>query len=229
LRNECTEAGFCLAEGLHLLEEALASDCEIGAILASESAAPEAARAAAGQEITVVPDGVFRTLATTETTQGILTLIRFRPSTLEALFAGEALVIIIDGVQDPGNAGTIARAAEAFGASGVVFLKGSASPFHPKTIRASAGSLFRVPFVHGPESIDTAVPLYAAMPRAARTVAETDLKQPCGIIIGSEGRGVSERFRARAVGFRIPTNRVESLNAAAAAAVILYEARRQRC
>ena len=78
--------------------------------------------------------------------------------TLSSCSADAALVVVLDGVQDPGNAGAIVRAAEAFGATGVLFLKGTVSPFNPKTLRASAGSLFRVPFVHG---------LDAALARAA--------------------------------------------------------------
>ena len=78
--------------------------------------------------------------------------------TLPQLFRGRSLVVVLDGLQDPGNAGTIARAAEAFGATGMLFLKGTVSPFNAKTLRASAGSLFRVPFVHG---------LDAALARAA--------------------------------------------------------------
>ena len=90
-------------------------------------------------------------------------------------FSGAALVVVLDGLQDPGNAGTIVRAAEAFGATGVLFLKGTVSPFNPKTLRASAGSLFRVPFLHGVDAAtaraalqQNGVELFAAMPAAPR-------------------------------------------------------------
>jgi TrmH family RNA methyltransferase len=146
--------------------------------------------------------------------------------------------VLLDGMQDPGNAGTIARAAEAFGATGVMFLKGSVSPHNPKTLRASAGSLFRLPYQHG---VDPALAraalrqnkteLYAAVParqKAARPLTEVDFTSPCGLVIGNEAHGVSEELRSAALDVSIPTVRVESLNAAVAAGILLYEARRQR-
>jgi TrmH family RNA methyltransferase len=155
------------------------------------------------------------------------------------LFRGRSLVVALDGVQDPGNAGTIVRAAEAFGATGVMFLKGTTSPFNPKTLRASAGSLFRVPFVH---SIDPELALasfqqnkvdaYAGVPFSGKNHVKSlplaDFTRKCAVIIGSEGRGVSESLHGSAIDLAIPTVGVESLNAAMAASVILYEARRQR-
>jgi RNA methyltransferase, TrmH family len=148
-------------------------------------------------------------------------------------------VVVLDGLQDPGNAGTIVRAAEAFGATGIVFLKGTASPHNPKTLRAAAGSLFRVPFLHGvapATAIATlrqnGVKLVAAMPPVASmpadTLSTTDLTGRCALIIGSEAHGVSEVWRSAAAPVSIPTVGVESLNAAVAAGILLYEARRQR-
>jgi TrmH family RNA methyltransferase len=146
---------------------------------------------------------------------------------------------VLDGLQDPGNAGTIVRAAEAFGATGILFLKGTASPHNPKTLRASAGSLFRLPFLYGvapATAIGTlrqnGVKLVAAMPSVSTTPADslaaTDLTGRCALIIGSEAHGVSEVWRSAAAPVSIPTVGVESLNAAVAAGVLLYEARRQR-
>jgi TrmH family RNA methyltransferase len=158
---------------------------------------------------------------------------------LEQLFRGNSLVVVLDGLQDPGNAGAILRAAEAFGATGAMFLKGTVSPFNPKTLRASAGSLFRVPFLHGmdPELARAAlqqnkVELYAAVPARPdgllRPLGEVDLTGRCGLIIGNEARGVSGELRSAALDVSIPTVGVESLNAAVAAGILLYEARRQR-
>jgi len=151
------------------------------------------------------------------------------------LFRGQSLVVVLDGIQDPGNAGSIVRSAEAFGATGVLFLRGSVNPYHPKTLRAAAGSLFRMPVVYGlDEDLARAaleqrrLDIYAAAPRGAKHLKDVDLTRRCAIVIGSEGRGVSEKLRAAALDLRIPTAGVESLNASVAAGVLLYEARRQR-
>jgi TrmH family RNA methyltransferase len=114
-----------------------------------------------------------------------------------------------------------------------MFLKGTVSPHHPKTLRASAGSLFRIPLATGATAADLNRPglsLYAAMPftGSQRMAGDVDFKLPCAIVIGSEGRGVSPEVHALCEEIAIPTVAVESLNAAAAAAVLLYEARRQR-
>jgi TrmH family RNA methyltransferase len=149
------------------------------------------------------------------------------------LFRGRALVVVLDGLQDPGNAGAIVRAAEAFGATGAMFLKGTAGPFNPKTLRASAGSLFRVPYLHGLEPAvaraaleEHGVARYAAVPGKAGAMA--DLTVACALIVGNEARGVSREMRAGSQEVSIPTLAVESLNAAMAAGILLYEARRQR-
>jgi TrmH family RNA methyltransferase len=145
------------------------------------------------------------------------------------------MLAVLDGLQDPGNAGAVVRAAEAFGATGVLFVKGSAGPFHPKTLRASAGSVFRVPFLAGVPADEAAgmlrrLDIYAAMPftGSERLAEDADFTRPCALVVGNEGRGVSEELRAVATSVAIPTMGVESLNASVAAAVLLYEIRRQR-
>jgi len=148
-------------------------------------------------------------------------------------------VVVLDGLQDPGNAGAILRAAEAFGATGALFVKGTVSPHNPKTIRASAGSVFRVPFLFGMDAAlaraalqQNRVELYAGVPAraacAARALADVDFARPCGLVIGNEARGVGSVLRAAAHDVSIPTVGVESLNAAVATGILLYEARRQR-
>ncbi|HEY1848084.1 MAG TPA: RNA methyltransferase [Opitutaceae bacterium] len=156
--------------------------------------------------------------------------IRREPLGLRELANG--LTLALDGVQDPGNAGAIVRVAEAFGASGAVFLKGTVNPYNPKCVRGSVGSVFRVPLVSAIQADEilglAEIAWYAAMPRAQKLVSDANLAAPCGIIIGSEGHGVGPVLAARATGLRIPTSGVESLNAAVAAGILLYEARRQR-
>ena len=148
-RGSLTDEGWCIAESFHLLDEALRGPCEIKAVLAAEGAraAVEAhGQRLAGVKVVFVPDALFAGIAATEASQGVMALVRPREWKFQQLLHGKALVVVLDGLQDPGNAGTIVRAAEAFGATGILFLKGTASPHNPKTLRASAGSLFRLPF-----------------------------------------------------------------------------------
>ncbi len=242
VRGSLTSDGWCVAETFHLLEEALRSDCDVRVVLAAESvrsAAESHVRRLSGIRVVVLPDPLLDRLSSTETSQGVMALVKPPVWKLEQLFRGRALVVVLDGLQDPGNAGAIARAAEAFGATGMMFLKGSVSPWNPKTLRASAGSLFRVPYLHGVDAAlaraalqQNKVELYAGVPARngapARPVAEVDFTARCGLIVGNETRGVSQGLRSAALDVSIPTVGVESLNAAMAAGILLYEARRQR-
>jgi TrmH family RNA methyltransferase len=237
-RGARTREGYCVAETVHLLEEALGSGCAIGAVLAAEAArstVEDRLRRRPETRLLVLADALFQSLSDTEAAQGVMALVRPPEWKLDQLFAGQALVVVLDGVQDPGNAGAIIRAAEAFGATGLVFLKGTVSPYNPKAVRASAGSVFRVRLVAGTEAVPARAALeghgldvYAAAPSGAMDLGQARLARGCAFVIGSEGRGVSQEWSAGATGLRIPTSRVESLNAATAAAILLYEARRQR-
>lgn len=238
LRGSTTDQGFAVAESFHLLEEALRSDCEISAVFAAESvrsAVESHVRGLKTIKVTVLPDDLFRTISATESSQGVMALVRPPHWTIEQLFRGRSLTVILDGVQDPGNAGAILRAAEAFGATGVFFLKGTVNPYNTKCLRASAGSVFRVPLVPAMDSHlllaaieQRKLDLFALMPKGSQELGESNFTRKCAIIVGSEGRGVSERLRAKAVDIRIPTAGVESLNAALAAGIVLYVARKQR-
>jgi RNA methyltransferase, TrmH family len=236
-KGSLTDDGFAVAEGFHLLEEALKSNADIGAVIVSQSVKSAIQSHVKGLKMRVltVRDPDFAALASTETPQRVVTLVRPPAWTLDQLLRGRALVAVLDGIQDPGNAGAILRAAEAFGATGAAFLKGSVSPYNPKCMRASAGSVFRLPIAAAlDESLLVAAlgkkrgVLYAAMPHADVLVSDANFKTSCAIVIGSEGRGVSERLAELAKPLRIPTTGVESLNAAVAAGILFYEARRQR-
>jgi TrmH family RNA methyltransferase len=233
-----TSQGWCVAETVHLLEEALASRCTVKQVLAAESARDRLPRLA-GVKLALLPDELLRRISGTESSQGVIALVEPLAWQVEQLFEKPALVVVLDALQDPGNAGAIIRAAEAFGATGAIFLKGTASPFNPKTLRASAGSLFRVPFLYGMDAAMARsafeahhVALYAAVPSKADSdacdVTKADLTAACALVVGNEGRGVSREWRGVARGVSIPTMAVESLNAAMAAGILLYEARRQR-
>jgi len=239
LNGSLTDDGFAVAESLHLLEEALESGCEIGSVVVAESARSSLA-VYAGRlrrtRVSVVADSVFSKLATTQVPQGVLALVKPPMWTFERLLREEkTLLVVLDGVQDPGNAGAILRASEAFGASGALFLKGTVSPYNPKCLRASAGSLFRMPLVASiaedwflAAMATHQITLFAATPHASNLVASANLAGPCAVVIGSEGRGVSPTLESHAIRLRIPTSKVESLNAAVAAGVFLYEVASQR-
>ena len=237
-RGSLTTDGLLVAETFHLLEEALRSDLEVRWVIAAagvRSAVESHVRGLAGVRVVVLPESLFQQLGSTETAQGVIALVRPPEWKLENLFRGVPLVVVLDGLQDPGNAGAIVRAAEAFGASGVVFLKGTVSPYNAKTVRASAWSLFRLPFLTGLDAElakaafrQRKLRLFAADPRGDAPIAQADLRSAAALIIGSEAHGVSDNLRQGSFALRIPTRGVESLNAATAAAVILYEASRQR-
>lgn len=230
-RGTLTEQGLCVAEGPHLLQEALRSGCKVETVLLAESA-PEPP-ASTARTITL-PDALFRGLSSTESSQGVIALVQPPRWDLDAIFQVTPLVLVLDAIQDPGNAGTMLRAAEAFHATGVLLLKGSVNPYNPKALRASAGSVFRMPWINLDEQpfLDLAaakrIPLYAALPQASQKISECDFSGPAMLIVGSEGHGIRASIRAIASPVTIPTSGVESLNAGIAAAILLYEAHSQR-
>ncbi len=172
-----------------------------------------------GQEI-VFSDSLFRAVAETKTSQGVLALFR-RPCNAD-VFASGQLLVALDAVQDPGNVGTIVRLAAAFDAA-VALLPGCADPFSPKAIRASAGAILNVPIasVSVQQLTGAGRPLlYADIDGETRAPAKTDI-----LVLGSEGGGVSEEIRRHGNPVAIKTSgRVESLNVAAAAAILLWQA-----
>ena len=233
-----TSGGLWVAESFHLLEEALRSGRDVEAILASTSAlsAVEAVLNGRGPGLLrAVDDPVFERMSGAATTQGVIALVRPPEWTIEQVFQGCSLVVVLDGIQDPGNAGAILRSAEAFGATGAILLSGTAHPANPKTLRASAGSLFRLACAEGitarqarAECASRRVQVYATSPGAGRRVEDCDLTRPSAVVFGSEAHGVSDVLEETSESLHVPTRGVESLNVAAAAAVILYEASRQR-
>jgi TrmH family RNA methyltransferase len=206
----------------------------VDSVIASESArrAIEEQFSDENLNVALVPEQLFKTIAATETSQGLIALVEPPEWKIDQLFTSASLIVVLDGIQDPGNAGTIVRTAEAFAATGVMFLRGSVSPFNSKTLRASAGSLFRVPFVAALEPAiaraalqQNRIQLYAGMPHEGEHT-RPKIERPCALVIGNEGRGVSEEFRSLSQAISIPTAGVESLNASIAAAILLYEAYR---
>ena len=229
-------------EGPHLLEEALRAGLHVTAIFVAQGAEQllDALPVPPETEILRLPAKLLASALATETPQPIAALVE-PPDWTWAQVLGERqggaeVVVVLAGLQDPGNLGTILRSAEAFGASGVVTLPGTVSAWNPKAVRASAGSVFRVPRLAASEQEcleelrKARVKVLAAEVRAAQPADRIDLAGPVAFIIGNEGNGLAETLASKAdARITIPcTGPVESLNAAVAASVLLYEAARQR-
>ena len=235
-RGTPTANGCALAESPHLLTEAVRSGIEIERVFVSERVQANVAASIPPHlpiPLHPVADRLFAELSTTSRSQGVLALVKLPVWEPDAVFAG--LTLALDGVQEPGNAGTIARSAEAFGASGIVFLKGSAAPTNPKALRAAAGSLFRLPFLTGTGaetllgmSKERSKTIFAAEARGGVPLIDAELSPNSTVIIGSETHGVAPILLAEAIPLEIATKGVESLNASVAASVILYEHARRR-
>lgn len=232
-----TEDGLIVAEGPHLLEEALGGEWQIEQVFATARARARHSQllSKVDAETVEVSERAFASTAATDSTQEVLALVRPCNWSWKDLLGARALVVVLDGIQDPGNAGTIVRSAEAFGASGVVFLKGCVRVANGKLLRAAAGSMFRVPFLEAigvQEFLDQArvngVGLYALKTHAPTTLDDADLRTRCALAVGSEGAGMSPELLAGAQAVSIPTVKVESLNAATACSIALFEAHRQR-
>lgn len=245
-RAEPTPEGFCAVEGVRILEEAIRSRLKFHAVFFRESAQNLAERLlpqiGTHVETLLLPDKLFNTSVPSEAPQGVAALVQvkqFSPEdVLERLQLGPIIVVV--GLQDPGNLGTIFRSAEAFGSAGVMLGEGTVSPFNSKVIRASAGSIFRIPLVtarsaSGMEKLCATmraaeVRLIATSSHKGVALAQANLTRNLAVFIGSEGSGLSRELFSRVDELvTIPHNpQVESLNAGVAGSIILYEAARQR-
>ena len=226
-------------EGMHLVQEALASDIDVQTIFVEsgkEHLLDELPLSAGMDILSLAPD-VLASVVSTETPQPLAALARLPRFTLDDVFGKSGtppLVIISAGLQDPGNLGTLVRSAEAFGATGMVLLPGTVSLWNAKTLRASSGSAFRFPVVN----CENDALLQATKQRGVRLLAavahdggfEHDLRGPVALLIGNEGSGLSQEWIDAADGsISIPCpGLTESLNAAVAGSVLLYEAARLR-
>jgi RNA methyltransferase, TrmH family len=227
-------SGLIAIEGEHLLEEAVSSAKALKTVFVSERRdVPDFVPG--GVEIVRLANDVFQSCVETQTPQGIAALLVPPVGSVADMLRGTPLLLIAVGLQDPGNLGTLVRSAEAFGATGVLTTPGTVSAWNQKAIRASAGSVFRVPIAAAtPEAMETleqqGVKLLAAMKDDATPIDEASLTGAVAFLIGNEGAGLSESWLAMAderVTIPCP-GEVESLNAAVAGSLLLYEASRQR-
>jgi TrmH family RNA methyltransferase len=241
-RAELTPDGQCAIEGVKLIEEALRHAQRVAAVFFSESARPLAEKLlpqiGERTETLILPDALFKSVVPSEAPQGLAALVTLRPFTSKQLLdrASTGPLVVVAGLQDPGNLGTIMRSAEAFGAAGVFLTEGTVSPYNSKATRGSAGSIFRAPFMRlaSAELIPLlrkrGARLLATSSHKGTPLAEANWTVPLAIFIGNEGAGLPrEIMHQMDETLVIPqAERVESLNAGVAASIVLYEAARNR-
>ena len=225
-------SGLIALEGEHLLKAALAAGQPIKTIFLTESL-PIPSWLPRSIELVRLPGDIFASVTDTRTPQGIAALLIPPTHTLEPLLTHpRALILIAVALQDPGNLGTLIRSAEAFGATAVLTTPNTVNPWNQKSVRASAGSIFRLPIAQiTPEDLTgSSLQILATVPTDATPIHQLDLTQPTAILIGNEGAGLPQDWLALATQTTtIPTpGPVESLNAAVAASILLYESSRQR-
>ncbi len=244
-----TPGGVVGVEGPHLVEEALRAGLRFRCLFIGESVSffrsVSSNRQFENCETLAVPSAILNSVLETKTPQPVAALFEPPEWTWDHVFPQPrlfpqpqppALILVLAGLQDPGNLGTILRSAEAFGASGVVALPGTVNPWNQKAMRASAGSVFRVPLIQA--GVDECfarlreggIQVLTTAAQGATAADAVDLGGPIALLIGNEGNGVPEEIATLADGaVTIPCpGPVESLNASVAASVLLYEASRQR-
>ena len=242
------EEGLFVAEGIKMFREAPPERIEkiyLGASFAEKGTWREILREKGLEEkaeslTEVVEDKVFKSLSDTVTPQGVLCLIRIKESTLEEMIPEEkpALLMILEDLQDPGNLGTILRTGEGAGITGVILSKNSVDIYNPKVIRSTMGSVYRVPFCYTSSIQEEILPWlrekkitgYAAHLEGKNSYDQEDYTKATAFFIGNEGNGLSRELSQKAdIWIRIPMEgQVESLNAAMASGILMYEAYRQR-
>jgi len=230
-------------EGIHLVQEALRSgaDLECVAFDVEQGIPSELSSQMARTDKEVqwigVSAAVIAKCSDTKTPQPVFAVVRKRPTDIDVLLQlKSSLVIVLDGVQDPGNVGTIIRTADAAGADGVIIGRGSADIYNPKTIRSTMGSIFHLPVVEGdllellPQAKENGVRIISTSLQATSTCYGYDFTGPSWLLLGNEAKGVSvEAQKLVDDSLIIPMKgQAESLNVAMASTVILFEAMRQR-
>jgi len=249
--GELTETGYCAVEGVRIVEEAIRSGLRFHAVFFRESFQSRAVRLlpqiAEHVDTLLLPDNLFDSIVPSESPQGVAALVRLKEFSVEDILERMQVgpIVVLAGLQDPGNLGTILRSAEAFGSAGAILGEGTVSPFNQKAVRASAGSLFRLPVVHGNGAGEKAaikleavcgklrtqkVRLIATSSHKGTTLVQADLKRPAAVFFGNEGAGLPRELMAGMDELiAIPhAPQVESLNAGVATSIVLYEAARQR-
>ncbi|MDD3339672.1 MAG: RNA methyltransferase [Lachnospiraceae bacterium] len=228
--------GVFVAEGIKMFEEAPAD--QIRRIFVSQSFEEKHGDMLGGRDYEVVEDRLFCSISDTQTPQGVLCILEQRQADIQKILGQEKpFLVLLEDLQDPGNVGTILRTAEGAGVDGVILSANCVDMYNPKTIRSTMGSIYRVPFCYVEDMTDFAGELrgagihtYAAHLAGEHTYDQEDYRQGTALMIGNEGNGLSDALTGQAQHLiRIPMRgKVESLNAAMAAGILMYEVARQR-
>lgn len=239
-KKERDRSSLFVIEGPHLIEEALKSGARVKFVLCSDQCRESVLETAESLKLETVrvEEKEFQVISGTKTPQGVLAVVEKLKNNADLVFgAKDAFVLICDGIQDPGNLGAMIRTAAAAGCTGVIISDDSVDIYNPKVVRATGGNLFRVPFIAEADVREAVKKLKSngiaviGTDAGARTaVYDIVLKRPFAVIIGSEGSGIKKDVLSlcgRTVNIPMAAG-VESLNAAVSAAVILFEAVRQR-
>ena len=233
-----TEQGVYVVEGIKMFQEAPAEEIVKAYISEDLFEKGTLAESLEGISYEVLKNDVFNHVADTKTPQGILCVMKQKKYTLDQLTKGDSpLLLVLENLQDPGNLGTMMRTAEGAGVTGVLLSRGCVDIYNPKTIRSTMGSIYRVPFLYTDDLLGAMDELhakgictYAAHLKGKGYYDEESYQKPTAFLIGNEGNGLSDELSDKAKQYiKIPMEgKLESLNAAVAAAILMYEASRQR-
>lgn len=233
-----------LVEGTKMVEECIDNNYPIENIIYSEELFNKRGGEALFNKINThnrliyVPNKLYREISDTESPQGILATVRFRLRSIKDIrLSTKPFMLLLDEVQDPGNMGTIIRTGDAFGIDGIIVTEGCVDIYNPKVVRATMGSIFRMPIYHELDGIKVIeefkrnnIKIYSTSLEGSEYIQKVNLKDASVIIIGNESKGVSKSLESLADNLvKIPMlGEAESLNAAIASSIIMYEAMRQR-
>lgn len=235
-RRAREQEGLFVVEGLRLADEARRSGTSPRWVVHSDPLPPRAAELVAvfarrGAQVLPVSERVLKACAATEAPQGLLLVV---PIPDRPFPSAASLVVVADGLADPGNLGTLLRTCLAAGVDGVVLTSGSVDPYNPKVVRAAMGAHFHLPIQRAAPDITPAMlaglSIWTAQPQGGMPYHQVDARTPLALVVGGEAHGTSPFWRDQAQGtISVPMSAsVESLNAVVAAAIILFEIRRQR-
>ena len=243
-KKERMKSGSFIIEGIKIIEEAMAHKHPMKHIvytdkLMTTKGGPEFFQTIRAMEnLIYVPENIFKEISDTENPQGVLAIARFSFEDLQGLKEKEnPSLIFLDRLQDPGNMGTIIRTADAFNIDGIIITDGSVDPYNPKVVRATMGSIFRLPIYYIEDSInglsalkDQGLMVYSTSLEESLPIYDIDYNGGFVLVIGNESTGVSDEVYAlsdRLIRIAMP-GKAESLNEGVAASIILYEAMKQR-